>query len=126
MARLTTPRSGRREGQRWSVSPMDSPSRQLLRDLEQLQLHEVEMNKVAAYNRRSFYEELDQRQFEKALSDAAELDAVIAKREAVRREAEAVLQAHIREEEEKAERRRQERARQEAEIAAAKKAAEEK
>lgn len=97
---------------------------QLLREMDLLQLHEAELNKVAAYQQRAFYEDLNRRSAEQAERDFVALAAVQARREALRQEAEGVLQAHIREEEEKAQRRREERARREAEEAA-RKAAEE-
>lgn len=120
MTRLTPTRKLAREQ---SSSPLDSPSRQLLREMSLLQLHEAELNKVAAYQQHAFYEDLNRRSAEQAEIDRAALKAVAARRESIRHEAEAVLQAHIREEEEKAQRRRAERARLEAE--AARKAAEE-
>ena len=96
----------------------------LARELELLRLHEAELNKVAAYQQRAFYEDLNRRSAEQAERDFAALAAVQARREALRQEAEAVLQAHIREEEEKAQKRREERARKEAEEAARKAATE--
>ena len=104
---------------------MDSPSIQLAREMELLRLHEAELNKVAAYQQRAFYEDLNRRNAEQAERDFIALATVQARREALRREAESVLQAHIREEDERAQRRREERARREAEEAA-RKAAEER
>jgi nucleoporin GLE1 len=97
---------------------------QLLREMELLRIHETELNKVAAYQQRAFYEDLNRRSAEQAERDFVALAAVQARRETLRQEAEAVLQAHLREEEEKAQRRREERARREEEEAA-RKAAEE-
>ena len=97
---------------------------QLAREMERLRLYEVELHKVAAYQQRVFYEDLNRRSAEQAERDCIALATVQARREAINREADAVLQAHIRDEEDKTQRRREERARREAEEAA-RKAAEE-
>src|SRR2546423_4263203 len=115
----------RKFGRAQSSASMDSPSMQIARDMELLRLHEAELNKVAAYEQRAFYEDLNRRHTERAERDIAALKAVQARREALRQEADAVLQAHIREEEEKARKLREELVRREAEEAA-RKAAEEK
>ena len=123
--KMTRYTPNRRPGRAQSSSPMDSPSIQLAREMELLRLHEAELNKVAAYQQRAFYEDLNRRNAEQAERDFIALATVQARREALRREAESVLQAHIREEDERAQRRREERARREAEEAA-RKAAEER
>lgn len=104
---------------RFSPRKDDSPSRQLgfelERALEQLQIHDYERRKVHAYNRRSYHEELEAKDLALAKAHMEALEAASAKHEAVRQEAEAVLQRHLKEQEEKRrreeeeERRRQER-----------------
>lgn len=93
----------------------DSPSRQLLRDLEralgQIQLHETELQKVRAFNRRSYVEDLDARDLERTQADIAALDAATARHDAVRHDAEAALQTYIREVEEAERVKREEEAR---------------
>ena len=103
---------------RKSPKTNDSPSQQLFRDLEralsQIQLHESEVHKVNAYHRRSFIAQLDARDLEKTKADIAQFEAATARHEAIRDEAEAELQRHVKEVEE-AERRR--RAEEEARLA---------
>lgn len=96
--------------QLYSPRQPDSPSRQLIlelaRDLEQVRLHNNELKKVRAYERKSFYERLDRLDREKEEVHNAALTAAVAKRDALRLEAEETLQLHLRAEAE--ERRRKE------------------
>ncbi|KAG5295169.1 RNA export mediator Gle1 [Histoplasma ohiense] len=96
--------------QLYSPRQPDSPSRQLIlelaRDLEQVRLHSNELKKVRAYERKSFYENLDRLDREKEEVHNAALSAAAAKRDALRLEAEETLQLHLRAEEE--EKRRKE------------------
>lgn len=86
------------------------PARQLHIELEQtfaqLQLYESERQKVHAFNRRSVQDEIDARELAQAIAHKTEIEDAITRHEAVRQQAVAVLEAHMREEEEK--RRRQE------------------
>ncbi|KAL4809521.1 hypothetical protein BDV18DRAFT_157277 [Aspergillus unguis] len=97
---------------------MDSPSRQLMldltKDLEQLRVHNSELKKVKAYERRSFYESLDKADSELEAQHNAALDKVAARHEQVVEEAEETLRAHQRAVEEE-HRRKQEEARKEEE-----------
>ncbi|EAU38979.1 conserved hypothetical protein [Aspergillus terreus NIH2624] len=97
---------------------LDSPSRQLVldlaRDLEQLRVHNTELKKVKAYERRSFYENLDRIDSELEAQHNAALDRVAALHERVLEEAEETLRSHQRAVEEE-NRRREEEARREAE-----------
>lgn len=99
-------------------SQMDSPSRQLVqdlvRDLEQLRVHNTELKKVKAYERRSFYENLDRIDSEREAQHNAALDKAAALHDRVLVEAEETLRAHQRAVEEEL-RRREEEARKEAE-----------
>ncbi|OJI90831.1 hypothetical protein ASPTUDRAFT_114620 [Aspergillus tubingensis CBS 134.48] len=99
-------------------SQMDSPSRQLVldlaRDLEQLRMHNTELKKVKAYERRSFYENLDRIDSELEAQHNAALDKAAALHDRVLVEAEETLRAHQRAVEEEL-RRREEEARKEAE-----------
>ncbi|EAS31498.3 RNA export mediator Gle1 [Coccidioides immitis RS] len=89
---------------------LDSPSKQLMqdliRDLEQVRLHNSELKRVKQYERRSFYERLDQIDREREEVHNAALSAAAAKRDQLRREAEETLHQHLRAAEE--ERRRKE------------------
>ncbi|OJJ35420.1 hypothetical protein ASPWEDRAFT_110438 [Aspergillus wentii DTO 134E9] len=103
-------------------SQLDSPSKQLIldltRDLEQLRVHNSELKKVKAYERRSFYESLDRVEREKEAQHNAALDQVAALHGQVLEEAEETLKDHYRavEEEERRERlRKEEEARKERE-----------
>ncbi|EEP81044.1 conserved hypothetical protein [Uncinocarpus reesii 1704] len=84
---------------------LDSPSKQLMqdliRDLEQLK-------RVKEYERRSFYENLDRIDREREEVHNAAINAAAAKRDQLRREAEELLQQHLKAVEE--ERRRKEEA----------------
>ncbi|KAL4894049.1 hypothetical protein BDV59DRAFT_201359 [Aspergillus ambiguus] len=97
---------------------LDSPSRQLVldltRDLEELRIHNSELKKVKAYERRSFYENLDRIDSELEANHNAALDRVAARHDRVREEAEETLRSHQRAIEEE-NRRREEEARKEAE-----------
>ncbi|EXJ81657.1 hypothetical protein A1O1_07722 [Capronia coronata CBS 617.96] len=97
----------------------DSPSRQLQFELErafsQIHLHEVERQKLHVYQRRQQQEELDTRELAQAEVHRAELNVANAQHEIVRRQAEAVLQAYIKQEEEEQRRRAEERRRLEQE-----------
>ncbi|KAL4924411.1 putative RNA export mediator Gle1 [Aspergillus undulatus] len=97
---------------------LDSPSKQLMldltRDLEQLRVHNSELKKVKAYERRSFYEKLDKADSELEAQHNAALDQVAARHEQVLEEAEEALRAHQRAVEEE-NRRKEEEARKEAE-----------
>ncbi|OJJ49757.1 hypothetical protein ASPZODRAFT_128280 [Penicilliopsis zonata CBS 506.65] len=81
------------------ASRLDSPSRQLVwdlaRELEQVRLHNVEVKKVKAYERRSFYEKLDRIDRERAAEHNAALDKVAELHDKVREEAEGVLKEHL-------------------------------
>lgn len=89
-----------------STSPKfdDSPSRQLILDLEralnQVQIHEAELQKLYTYDRRLFQEKLDLLDTKKAQEDVSALVAATSRHETVRKEAEAELQQHYREVEE--------------------------
>lgn len=91
----------------------------LARDLEQVRLHSTELKRVRAYERKSFYDNLDRLDREREEVHNAALSAAAARRDALRREAEDTLQQHLRavEEErlrkEEAERRRKEKIEQE-------------
>lgn len=97
---------------------LDSPSKQLMldlaRDLEDLRLHNSELKKVKAYERRSFYETLDRIDHELESQHNAALDRVAALHGQVREEAEETLRDHIRAEEQER-RRKEEEARREKE-----------
>lgn len=88
----------------------DSPSRQLIldlaKDLEQVRIHSFERKRVKAYERKSFYEDLDRKDREYEKKHNLALDAAAAKHDTLRREAEETLQTHLRAVEE--EQRRQE------------------
>ena len=105
-----SPRSRRNE---------DSPSRQLQFELErafsQIHLQEVERQKLHAYQRRQQCEELDAKELARAEAHRAELNVATAQHEVVRQQAEAVLQAYLKQEEEERRRREEERRRQEEE-----------
>ncbi|EXJ77741.1 hypothetical protein A1O3_09970 [Capronia epimyces CBS 606.96] len=97
----------------------DSPSRQLQFELErafsQIHLHETERQKLHVYQRRQQQEELDARELAQAEAHRAELNVANAQHEVVRRQAEAVLQAYIKQEEEERRRREEEQRRREEE-----------
>ncbi|KAH0843170.1 RNA export mediator Gle1 [Fonsecaea pedrosoi] len=90
----------------------DSPSRQLQWELEralsQIHLHEIERSKLHAYQKRQEQEELDARESAQAEAHRIELNAAKAQHEIVRKQAEAVLQAYIKQEEEDRQRREEE------------------
>lgn len=92
------------------VPPLDSPSKQLMldliRDLDQVKLFSTELKKVHAFERKTYYESLDQIDREQEAVHTAALDKVAAFHDQVRGEAEAILNEHNRVEEEK--RRRKE------------------
>ena len=79
----------------------------LERALEQIHVHESEEHKVYAYQRRSWYDQLDQRDQQRAFRDFAALDEATARHEQLRNEAEKELQKYYREVEEE-ERRKKE------------------
>lgn len=93
-------------------SKIDSPSKQLMldlvRDLENVSIFNADLKKVRAYERKSFYENLDRIDRELEAEHTAALDEAAALHDRVREEAEAILQEHFRAEEE--ERKRQEEA----------------
>ena len=99
-------------------SPLDSPSKQLMldlaKDLEDLRLHNSELKKAKAYERKSFLERLDRIDHELETQHNAALDRVAALHGQVREQAEETLRDHIRVEEEKR-RREEEEARREKE-----------
>lgn len=103
---------------RSSYPQLDSPSKQLMldltKDLEQLRIHNSELKKVKAYERRSFYESLDNADSQLEAQHNAALDKVAARHERVVEEAEETLRTHQRAVEEE-HRRKQEEARKEAE-----------
>ncbi|KAH8425995.1 putative RNA export mediator Gle1 [Aspergillus melleus] len=81
-------------------SQLDSPSKQLVsdlaRDLEQLRVHNTELKKVKAYERRSFYENLDRADSELEAVHNAALDQVAARHGQLLEEAEETLRVHRR------------------------------
>jgi nucleoporin GLE1 len=98
--------------------------RELTRDLEQVRIHNAEVIKVKAYERKSFYENLDRLEREREEEHNAGLTAAAARHEEVRREAEDTLKEYFRqleeerlrkEEEERRERERLEKERAEKE-----------
>lgn len=99
-------------------SPLDSPSKQLMldlaKDLEDLRLHNSELKKAKAYERKSFYDRLDRIDHELETQHNAALDRVAALHGQVREQAEETLRDHIRAEEEER-RRKEEEARREKE-----------
>lgn len=99
----------------------DSPSRQLHHNLEdsiaQLHLYDSERQKLHAYQRKSVQDELDARELAQAMAHKAEIDHAIARHEIVRQQAVAVLEAHIREEEERKRQQEEEERRQQEEQA---------
>lgn len=99
-------------------SQMDSPSKQLMldlaKDLEDLRLHNSDLKKAKAYERRSFYERLDRIDHELETQHNAALDRVAALHGQVREQAEETLRDHLRAEEEER-RRKEEEARREKE-----------
>lgn len=103
---------------------LDSPSRQLVLDLaqelEQVRLHTQELKLVNAYERRSFYERLDQVDRKLEAKHNAALDQVAALHDKVREEAEQTLRDHLRAKDEERMRReeaeRKKREQQEAEL----------
>ena len=111
---------------RHSPSNNDSPSRQLLKELERalnhFQIHETDIHKVRAFHRRSFIQDLDAHDLARTQADIALLDAATAKHEAIRRQAEDELQRHRQELEETERRKREEEARLAREKAAREKA----
>lgn len=107
----------------------DSPSKQLLRDLERtldnIQIHEAEELKAHAYERRSWYGQLDHWDQERAKQDFAALDAATARHEAIRSEAEKELERYYKRVEDEERKRREEEERILKEKRARKKAAKE-
>ncbi|PYH95945.1 GLE1-domain-containing protein [Aspergillus ellipticus CBS 707.79] len=93
-------------------SQLDSPSKQLVldlaRDLEQLRVHNTELKKVKAYERRSFYDSLDRIDSEREAQHHAALDKVAALHDQVLEEAEETLRAHQQAVEEEARRKEEE------------------
>ncbi|CAG7932463.1 unnamed protein product [Penicillium olsonii] len=83
---------------------IDSPSKQLMldlvRDLEQVRLFDEDLKKVHAYERKSYYENLDRVDREREAIHTAALDEVEAIRTRVQEEAVTTLNDHIRAEEE--------------------------
>ncbi|OAX83700.1 hypothetical protein ACJ72_01935 [Emergomyces africanus] len=116
--------------QLYSPRQPDSPSRQLIldlaRDLEQVRLHNDELKKVRAYERKSFYEKLDRLDREKEELEAEEtlLLHLRAEEEEKKRKEELERQRREKIEQEKAERERRERE-EAARVAAVKRAQEE-
>jgi nucleoporin GLE1 len=88
-----------------SPSKMDSPSKQLMldliRELEDVSIFNADLKKVRAYERRSFYDNLDRIDRELEAQHTAALDAAAALHDRVREEAEVVLQEYFRAEEKK-------------------------
>jgi nucleoporin GLE1 len=97
----------------------DSPSRQLHFELErtfsQIQLQEAERQKVYVYQRRQQQEELDAKELAQAEVHRTELNLANAQHEVVRLQAEAVLHAYFKKDEEERRRREDERRRLEEE-----------
>lgn len=87
---------------------------ELARELEQVRLHNTELKRVKAYERRSFYENLDRIDREREKEHNAALDAAAALHDQVRHEAEETLQEYLRQLEEER-RRKEEEARKERE-----------
>ena len=109
--RIQTPSSALRT-KRVSTEFDDSPSRQLMLDLEralsQAQIHESELRKVHVHDRRVFRENLDRLETKKAQEDVAALDAATSRHETVRKQAEAELKQYYRELEEQERLKKQE------------------
>ncbi|KAL3449601.1 hypothetical protein BJX65DRAFT_272687 [Aspergillus insuetus] len=99
-------------------SQLDSPSKQLIADLtnqlEQLRVHNLELKRVKAYERRSFYENLDKIESDLEAQHNEALDKVAALHEKVLEEAQETLRAHQRAVEEER-RQKEEQARKEQE-----------
>jgi nucleoporin GLE1 len=99
-------------------SQLDSPSKQLIADLtnqlEQLRVHNLELKRVKAYERRSFYENLDKIESDLEAQHNDALDKVAALHEKVLEEAQETLRAHQRAVEEER-RQKEEQARKEQE-----------
>ncbi|WEW55804.1 hypothetical protein PRK78_001237 [Emydomyces testavorans] len=99
---------------------LDSPSKQLMqdliKDLEQVRLHNAELKRVKEYERRSFYEKLDRIDREREEAHNAALSAAVAKRDRLRREAEEILQQHLREVEEERKRKEEEERKRKAKL----------
>lgn len=90
----------------------DSPSRQLQVDLDaalaNIHLHEIESSKLHAFQRRQQQEELDAKEAAQARVHHFELNAAFAQHDGVLKQAEAVLQAELRHQQEEKERRERE------------------
>ncbi|KAJ5180611.1 hypothetical protein N7492_003821 [Penicillium capsulatum] len=93
---------------RMHVPPLDSPSKQLMRDLilelEQVRLFDEDLRKAHAYELQTYYDELDQLDQQREAVHSAALDQVAVGHDRLRDEAKATLEEHNRVEEE--ERRR--------------------
>lgn len=118
------------------VPPLDSPSKQLMRDLvlelEQVRLFDEDLKKAHAYELQTYYDDLDRLDKEREAAHAAALDKVAFSHGKLRDEAKATLKEHNRAEEderrklaeaarkenERIERERAEKVRQEQEAAA--------
>lgn len=90
------------------IPPLDSPSKQLMRDLvlelEQVRLFDEDLKKAHAVELQIYYEDLDRIDKEREAAHAAALDRVALRHDQLRDEAKATLKEHNRVEEE--ERRR--------------------
>ncbi|KAJ5291769.1 hypothetical protein N7478_001020 [Penicillium angulare] len=100
------------------VPPLDSPSKQLILDLaqelEQTRIFEADLKRVHAYERKTYYENLERIDREREAVHSAALDEAVAFHDRIREEAEALLRDHNRAEEEQR-RQREEAARKERE-----------
>lgn len=103
---------------RRSYANLDSPSRQLAldlaRELEQCRIFTADIKKAKVYERRYFYENLDQIDREREAEHNAALDIVAANHNRIREEAEETLRKHLIAEEERRV-RKEEKARKEKE-----------
>lgn len=87
-----------------------------------MQLHTIELQKVRAFDRRTFYEGLEAWHQQKAEADIVAIEAANARHESVRHDAEALLQQHFQELAEEERRKRAEEERLEKERLAREKA----
>ncbi|KAJ5097043.1 hypothetical protein N7456_007764 [Penicillium angulare] len=84
---------------RHKIPPLlDSPSKQLLldltRELEQVRLFDTDLQKVHAYERKTYYENLERIDREREAVHSAALDEAAAFHDRIREEAEALLREH--------------------------------
>ena len=80
--------------------------------MSQVHLHEIESSKLHAYQKRQQRDELDAREAAQAHVHRMELNAAHAQHEVIRKQAEAVLQAYVKKEEEERRKREEEEEKQ--------------